>query len=62
MQRFGVRAELPASIGHIDHARARVVRVRSREAQQVQVDGDIVGTAYEFEAVVDPHALTVRVA
>jgi diacylglycerol kinase family enzyme len=62
VQRFGVRTELPASIGHIDHARARVVRVRSREAQQVQVDGDIVGTAYELEAVVDGRALTVRVA
>lgn len=62
VQRVGVRAELPASIGHIDHARARVVRVRTREPQQVQVDGDIVGTAFELEARVEHRALTVRVS
>ncbi|MCB2176117.1 MAG: diacylglycerol kinase [Actinomycetales bacterium] len=62
VQRFGVRAELPASIGHIDHARAKVVRVRTREPQQVQVDGDIVGAAFELEARVEPRALTVRVS
>ncbi|MDO8105975.1 diacylglycerol kinase family protein [Isoptericola sp. b441] len=61
VQRFGVRAELPASIGHIDHARAHVVRVRSRDSQQVQVDGDIVGSAFELEARVDHRALRVRV-
>lgn len=62
VQRFGVRADLPTSIGHIDHARARVVRVRTREPQQVQVDGDIVGSAFELEARVDQRALTVRVS
>lgn len=62
VQRFGVRAELPTSIGHIDHARAKVVRVRTRDPQQVQVDGDIVGAAFELEARVEPRALTVRVS
>lgn len=62
VQRFGVRAELPTSIGHIDHARAKVVRVRTREPQHVQVDGDIVGAAFELEARVEPRALTVRVS
>lgn len=62
VQRFGVRTELPASVGRIDHARARVVRVRMREPQHVQVDGDIVGQATELEATVEHRALTVRVA
>jgi diacylglycerol kinase (ATP) len=62
VQRVGVRADLPASIGHIDHARARVVRVRTRDPQQVQVDGDVVGSAFELEARVEPRALTVRVS
>ncbi|MCV2395986.1 diacylglycerol kinase family protein [Actinotalea sp. M2MS4P-6] len=61
-QRFGVRADLPGSMGHIDHARARRVRVRSRDAQQVQVDGDIIGEAFELEANIQKHGLTVRVA
>lgn len=62
VQRFGVRAELPTSIGHIDHTRAKVVRVRTRDPQHVQVDGDIVGAAFELEARVEPRALTVRVS
>jgi diacylglycerol kinase family enzyme len=61
MQRFGVRTELPNKIGRIDHARARTVRVRSREPQHVQVDGDIIGRAYDLSTRVDHHALTVRV-
>lgn len=61
MQRFGVRSELPNKIGRIDHARAREVRVRSREPQHVQVDGDIIGRAYDLSTRVDHHALTVRV-
>ncbi len=60
-QRFGVRAELPGSIGHIEHARARKVRIRTREAQQIQVDGDVVGHARELIATVDYRALVVRV-
>ena len=61
MQRFGFRTELPNRIGRIDHARARRIRVRSRDAQQVQVDGDLIGSAYELEARVDRLALTVKV-
>jgi diacylglycerol kinase family enzyme len=61
MQRFGFRAELPNRIGRIDHERARRVLLRSRDAQRVQVDGDLIGSAYELEARVDHLALTVRV-
>ncbi len=61
MQRFGFRAELPNRIGRIDHERARRVHLRSRDGQQVQVDGDLIGAAYEIEARVDHLALTVRV-
>ena len=62
LQGFGVRNRLPNRIGRIDHARARDVRIRSRDAQDVQVDGDIIGSALEVAARVDPLALTVRVA
>ncbi len=62
LQRFGVRTRLPNSAGRIDHARTREVRVRTREAQQIQVDGDIIGSAFEIAARVDPLALRVRVA
>lgn len=61
MQRFGVRTELPNKIGRIDHSRARTVAIRSREAQQLQVDGDTIGPAFEVSATVDQHALRVRV-
>lgn len=61
MQRFGVRTDLPNKIGHIDHSRAKEVRVRSREPQQVQVDGDTIGEILEVSARVDRHALVVRV-
>jgi diacylglycerol kinase (ATP) len=62
MQRFGVRTELPNKIGRIDHARARRVRIRTREPQPLQVDGDVIGSATEVEATVELGALTVRVA
>ncbi len=62
VQRFGVRADLPGAWGHIDHARARRVQIKSKDAQAVQVDGDIVGKAFELEADVDEQSLTVRVA
>ncbi len=62
LQRFGVRTRLPNKAGRIDHTRARETRVRTREPQQVQVDGDIIGRAYEIAARVDPGALRVRVA
>uniref|UniRef100_UPI00356470E2 diacylglycerol/lipid kinase family protein n=1 Tax=Actinotalea sp. TaxID=1872145 RepID=UPI00356470E2 len=61
MQRFGFRTELPNRIGRIDHSRARRVLVRTRTAQQVQVDGDLIAAAYELEARVDRLALTVKV-
>jgi diacylglycerol kinase family enzyme len=61
LQRFGVRTRLPNKAGRIDHARAREVRVRAREPQQIQVDGDIVGFAYEVAARIEPLSLTVRV-
>lgn len=62
LQRFGVRTRLPNKAGRIDHARSREVRVRTRDPQQIQVDGDIIGLAYEISARVDPLALRVRVA
>jgi diacylglycerol kinase family enzyme len=52
---------LPNKAGRIDHARAREVRVRAREPQQIQVDGDIVGFAYEVAARIEPLSLAVRV-
>ena len=56
-----MRGQLPNKAGKIDHARAQVVRVRTREAQPIQVDGDIIGRAVEVAVRVDPLALTVRV-
>jgi len=61
LQRFGVRSRLPNKAGKIDHAQARVVRVRTREPQQIQVDGDIIGRAFEVAVRVAPLSLTVRV-
>ena len=61
LQRFGVRTRLPNKAGRIDHARSREIRVRTREPQQIQVDGDIIGRAFEVAARVDPLALRVRV-
>ncbi len=61
LQRFGVRTNLPNKAGKIEHARARQLRVRTRDPQQIQVDGDIIGRAYEIATRVDPLALTVRV-
>jgi diacylglycerol kinase (ATP) len=61
LQRFGVRRSLPTRIGRIDHATARELRVRAREPQPIQVDGDLIGRGYELAARVDPLSLTVRV-
>jgi diacylglycerol kinase family enzyme len=61
LQRFGVRSGLPNKAGKLDHARAKEMRVRARDPQQIQVDGDIIGSAYEIAARVEPLALTVRV-
>ncbi|MCO7273856.1 MULTISPECIES: diacylglycerol/lipid kinase family protein [Cellulosimicrobium] len=62
MQGLGVRNDLPAKIGRIDHARARRVRVRVEGGEQAQVDGDVLGLAVEIESRVDPGALVVRTA
>lgn len=62
MQGFGVRNDLPAKIGRIDHARARRVRVRVEGGEQAQVDGDLLGRAVELEAWVEPGGLVVRTA
>ncbi|ROS79190.1 diacylglycerol kinase family protein [Cellulomonas sp. PhB143] len=60
MQGFGVRNDLPAKIGRIDHTRARRILVRVEGGEQAQVDGDTLGLAVELEAWVEPAALVVR--
>ncbi len=62
MQGVGVRNDLPAKIGRIDHTRAQEVRLVVQGGEHVQVDGDIVGRVSELSARVDPGALVVRVA
>ena len=61
MQRFGMRNDLPNKVGRIDHARVRRMAVRSREPQQVQVDGDTIGSVLEVSTRVDERSLKVRV-
>jgi diacylglycerol kinase (ATP) len=61
LQRFGLRTELPNKVGRIDHARVRTIGVRSREPQQVQVDGDTIGSVLEVSARLEPLSLKVRV-
>ena len=62
LQGVGVRTELPAKIGRIDHTRARHLHVTVHAGEHVQVDGELLGRAVEVTARVDPAALTVRVA
>ena len=62
LQRIGVRNELPAKIGRIDHVRARRVQVQIVGGDQVQVDGESVGRVKQVSARIDPGALVVRVA
>ncbi|MBD8078658.1 diacylglycerol/lipid kinase family protein [Cellulosimicrobium arenosum] len=62
MQGLGLRNDMPAKIGRIDHTRARRVRVRVEGGEQAQVDGDMLGSAVELEARVDAGALVVRTA
>src|SRR6478735_11911771 len=62
LQGVGVRSQLPAKIGRIDHARAREVHVTVAAGEYVQVDGDVIGQVTELSARVDPGALVVRVA
>ncbi|WP_448630593.1 diacylglycerol/lipid kinase family protein [Cellulomonas soli] len=61
LQGVGVRNELPAKIGRIDHTRARSVRVVVPAGEHVQVDGEVLGVVRELSAWVDPGALVVRV-
>jgi diacylglycerol kinase family enzyme len=62
MQGVGVRNDLPAKIGRIDHTRAQEVRLVVQGGEHVQVDGDVIGRVSELSARVDPGALVVRVA
>jgi len=62
LQGAGMRNDLPAKIGRIDHTRAQEVRVVVQGGEHVQVDGDIVGRVTELSARVDHAALVVRVA
>ena len=62
LQGVGVRNQLPAKIGRIDHARAREVHLRVAGGEYVQVDGDVLGQVTEVSARVEPAALVVRVA
>lgn len=62
LQGVGVRNQLPAKIGRIDHARAREVRLWISGGEYVQVDGDVLGRATEISARVEPGGLRVRVA
>jgi diacylglycerol kinase family enzyme len=61
LQGVGVRTDLPAKIGRIDHARARTVLVRVSTPEHVQVDGDVIGQAQAVSARVEAGALVVRV-
>ena len=63
LQGVGLRNDLPAKMGRIDHSRAKAIRVAvNGGTEHVQVDGDIVGRASEVTMRVDPGALVVRVA
>lgn len=44
----------------IDHEPCRKMTVISPTPQQIQIDGDIIGTAHGFSSWVDPGALTMR--
>lgn len=61
LQGVGVRSQLPAKIGRIDHARARSVHLAVSGGEYVQVDGDVIGRVTELSARIDPGALRVRV-
>jgi diacylglycerol kinase family enzyme len=61
LQGVGVRNQLPAKIGRIDHARAREIELQVSGGEWVQVDGDVLGKATALSARVEPGALVVRV-
>ena len=61
LQGVGVRNDLPAKIGRIDHTRAQEVWLVVQGGEHVQVDGDVIGRVSELSARIDPGALVVRV-
>jgi diacylglycerol kinase (ATP) len=61
LQRFGIRPRPDdGALGRIEHTDAHEVRVRARDPQPVQVDGDTIGEALELHARIEPRALVVR--
>ncbi|WNB85502.1 diacylglycerol kinase family protein [Cellulomonas sp. ATA003] len=62
LQGIGVRTELPGKMGKIEHSRARTLHVVADHPEQIQVDGDNIGEAFELTVRVDPRALRVRTA
>jgi diacylglycerol kinase (ATP) len=62
LQGIGLRNDLPGKIGRIDHSRCRSLRVVADRPEQLQVDGDHIGEAFEVSVRVDPGALRVRSA
>ena len=54
LQGAGMRNDLPAKIGRIDHTRAQEVRVVMQGGEHVQVDGDIVGRVTELSRAGGP--------
>ncbi len=62
LQGVGVRSQLPAKIGRIDHTRAREVHVEVQGGEYIQLDGDVLGQVSELSARVEQQALVVRVA
>lgn len=60
LQGVGVRSELRAKIGRIDHTRAKRVHLEVAD-EQLQVDGEVIGKVRELDVWVDPGALIVRV-
>jgi diacylglycerol kinase (ATP) len=61
LQGFGMRSQLPARVGRMDHVRGRQIVATVDPPVQVQVDGDALGKASVVRARVDPGALIVRV-
>lgn len=61
LQGLGLRSQLPARAGRMEHVRGRDVVVRLDHPVHVQVDGDVLGKASVARARVDPGALVVRV-
>jgi diacylglycerol kinase (ATP) len=62
LQGIGLRNDLPGKIGRIDHSRCTSLRVVADRPEQIQVDGDHIGQAFQVSARVQPGALKVRSA